>query len=186
MQEYDNMNAGFRPGACRAFRCVVVFMACSLMSGCGLLQKTGILPAAEAPAPPPLSSQPYELHLRLSASSDLNPDTHSRPSPVQVRVFVTEGQSEIANKEFEEMFDFAGNFMDPRPLSTVTLRPGQTRDIVLPANKSQSLLVIAVAFRDPYQALWKAAARVSPSDTVKASATISATTVTIDPSVEQP
>jgi type VI secretion system VasD/TssJ family lipoprotein len=93
-----------------------------------------------------------------------------------------EPQADINDKGFEEMFDYSGNFMDPRPLSTVTVRPGETKDIVLPANKSQSMLVIAAAFRDPYQSLWKAVATITPADTVAATASITATTITINPS----
>ena len=185
MQGHTSTNVEKRTKRGKNMKFVIVIVATGLLSGCGLLEKVGILSAPEPPAKPapvPLADQPYELNLRLSASSDLNPDNQSRPSPVQVRVFVTEPQSEIGNKEFEEMFDYAGNYMDPRPLSTVTLRPGQTRDLVLPANKSQSLLVIAVAYHDPYQSLWKAVATVTPQDTVSASANIDATTVTINAS----
>lgn len=160
---------------------VLGVMFFSLLSGCGLLQKTGLVAAPEPaePRPVPLSEQPYQLKLSLSASSDLNPDTRSRPSPVQVRVFMTDGQSEIGSKEFEEMFDYAGAQIEPRPLSTVTLRPGQTTALTLTTNKAQTRLVIAAAFRDPYQALWKAAAQITPTDTVSVRASIGANTVTI-------
>jgi len=158
-------------------------MFCSLLSGCGLLQKTGLVSAPEQPEPRPvpLSEQPYQLKLNLSASSDLNPDTQSRPSPVQVRVFMTDGQSEIGSKEFEEMFDYAGAQIEPRPVSTLTLRPGQTTELTLTSNKAQTRLVIAAAFRDPYQTLWKAAARITPTDTVSVNVSIGANTVTISP-----
>ena len=163
---------------------MILILASSLLTGCGLLQKIGILsapdaPVVQAPPPPPLSEQPYQLNLRLSASADLNPDTQSRPSPVQVRIFVTEAQSELGDKGFEEIFDFAEDSIDPRPLTTMTVRPGQTKNIVLPANKSQSLVVIAAAYRDPFQTLWKATASVAPMDAVYLSATLSANAVAI-------
>lgn len=150
----------------------------SLLSGCSLLQKFGIL---SEPASVPLSSQVYEIHLKLTASADSNPDVKSRPSPIQVRVFIADPQSAIATKSFEEIFDYAGTTMEPRPLATITLRPGQTKDLVLPANKTQTQLVIAAAYRDPYQALWIAQAVVAPEDIVSASATIGSTIVTINP-----
>jgi len=163
-------------------------MAIVLSSGCSILQKVGILSSPEpakfelpAPAPVPLSEQPYDLKLILSASDDLNPDTQSRPSPVQVRLFLTEPQSEISSKSFEEVFDFAGNVMEPRPLATVTMRPGEAKTVVLPAMKSQTLLVVAAAYRDPYQSIWSALAEITPLDTVNASATIGSALVTINP-----
>ncbi|MFT6301583.1 MAG: type VI secretion system protein VasD [Pseudomonadales bacterium] len=152
-------------------------MAASLLSGCSLLQKVGLsVPdapiATAAPAPIQLSEQPYELSLTLTASDDLNPDTQARPSPVRVRIFLMEPQMDMDNKAFTEIFDFDGQQMEPRPMLTITLQPGETKDVVLPANKAQSMLVIAVAYRDPYQALWKAVATVAPSNTASAIATV--------------
>lgn len=169
-------------------RVIAIAMAASLLSGCSALEKVGILSGPEAPAitaPPvavPLSEQPYELNLRLSASSEMNPDTESRPSPVQVRIFLMTPQADVNAKEFEEFFDFGDQLMEPRPLLTVTLRPGETRNVILPAFKSQSMLVVAAAYRDPYQAIWKDIATLTPSDTVVALATIGKNNVTIDTS----
>lgn len=173
----------------RFFTLAIVGVSGSTIAGCSLLQKFRILSKPETPAQPapvpvpvPLAEQPYTLNLRLLASSDLNPDAQSRPSPVQVRVFLMQPQADIANKGFEELFDYAGNFMEPRPMTTLTLQPDQTRDIVVPANKTQTMLVIAAAYRDPYQAFWKAIARIEPADEVSASVNIGASAVTINPS----
>ncbi|MFK7853265.1 MAG: type VI secretion system lipoprotein TssJ [Granulosicoccus sp.] len=159
----------------------MVLLLSTLSSGCSILQKTGILPAPAGQTDAVLPTQTYEMRLILSASKDLNPDAQSRPSPVQVRLFLANPQSEIATKSFEEMFDFDGNIMDPRPLATITLRPDQTKTVVLPATRSQTLLVIAAAYRDPYQSIWSAIAEISPKDVVNASATIGSNVVTIDP-----
>jgi len=156
---------------------VVMTLSAGSLSGCSLLQKFGII---AAPADPiPLSEQPYTLNLRLLASSGLNPDSQSRPSPVQVRIFVMQPQVDIVDKAFEEMFDYAENVMDPRPLITLTLQPGQKKNVSLSANKSQSMLVVAAAYRDPYQSLWNAVATIEPTDDTAMSATIGATTVTL-------
>lgn len=163
-------------GRDRTILALFLLLVTSLLSGCGLLQKAGVLPD-----PAPLSDQAYEIHLELTATADSNPDAQSRPSPVQVRVFIAEPQSELATKSFEEIFEFSDNVMDPRPLATITLRPGQTKNLVLPANKAQTHLVIAAAYRDPYQSLWLAQAVVTPEDTVSASASIGAAAVTINP-----
>lgn len=166
----------------RISRLMSLVLFALMLSSCALLEKTGLVsPPDKIPLPPtPLSEQLYRLNLSLSASSDLNPDTLSRPSPVQVRVFMTDAQSEIGNKGFEDMFDYAGTQTGPRPLSTVTLRPGQSTMLTLTTNKTQTLLVIAAAFRDPYQSLWKATARITPADIVPISAHIGASTVTIN------
>lgn len=182
--------AQYRRSAPRAGRPGLVLLCSvllSLLTGCGVLQKVGILKKApeeptRASAPLPLSEQPYSVELTLVASDQLNPDPQSRPSPVQVRVFLAEAQSEIGSSSFEELFDYAGNVMEPRPLAILLLRPGQTHNLSLPANKAQTLLVVAAAFHDPYQSLWKAAALISPQDIVRVEAGIDAASVTINPS----
>ncbi|NND91252.1 MAG: type VI secretion system lipoprotein TssJ [Granulosicoccus sp.] len=185
MQGHGERNITDNQASSRMVVLLVMLTGAALLSGCGLLQKVGILSKPEPPEipAPPLAQQPYDVNLRLSASADLNPDTQSRPSPIQVRLFLTDRQAEIDSKSFEEMFDYSGNFVDPRPLAMVTLRPGETREITLPANKSQTLLVIAAAYRDPYQSVWKATAVITPRDVVEASASIGAAAVTISPSL---
>jgi len=167
------------------YRQVVCIVSLSVfLSSCGLLQKIGILsPPPDAPlaveVPVPLSEQSYKLILTLSATDDVNPDSQSRPSPVQVRIFVTDAQSEIAGKRFEEVFDLGDDLVDPRPVATLTLRPGQIRQVILPANKSQNLLAIAAAYRDPFQSIWLTTGNVVPMDSVSATASISAQSVVI-------
>lgn len=170
------------PACARLPLFALVLMLSTLTSGCSILQKIGILPGpAAVQSNAVLPQQTYELRLILSASKDLNPDAQSRPSPVQVRLFLADAQSEIATKSFEEMFDFDGNVMEPRPLATITLRPDQTKTVVLPASRSQTLLLIAAAYRDPYQSIWSAIAEITPKDIVNASATIGSAVVTINP-----
>lgn len=171
-----------------SLKLMAIALAASMLLGCSALEKVGILSGPEAPVivtPPvaiPLSEQPYELNLRLSASVDMNPDTELRPSPVQVRIFLLPPQADISEKSFEEFFDFDNQLMEPRPVLTVTLRPGETKNVILPANKSQSMLAVAAAYRDPYQAIWKDITTLSPSDTVVALATIGKNNVAIQSS----
>ena len=164
--------------------CTVVLS--SVLSGCGLLQKVGLLsgppvvPPAAIDIPVPLAEQPSQLMLTLSAASDVNPDSQLRPSPIQVRIFVTDSQSEIASQGFDAVFDIGGTLIEPRPLATVTLRPGQVKELVLPTNKSQTRLAIAAAYRDPFQSIWITTTPITAQDTVRASATLAAQSVTIN------
>jgi len=144
-----------------------------MLSGCSLLQSVGILPESDDAAASAVE-QTYTLELSIVASKDLNPDARSVPSPVQVRVFLMEPSDDIRSISFEELFDYAGNMMEPRPLTTLVIQPGETTDIVLQAPTSRPTLVIAAAYRDPYQALWKAVDTVVPSATVSVSARIHA------------
>lgn len=127
----------------------------------------------------PLTEQPYSIALRLLASSDLNLDSQSRAAPSRVRVFVMQPQTNIASMGFEELFEYGDYVMTPPPMASVTLQPGQSTELVLQANKAQSMIVVAAAYRDPYQSVWRAIAEITPSDEVAAAATIGAKTVTI-------
>jgi|GEM_PF-2416038 len=165
----------------------VVFVLVSTLTGCGLIksagQSLGLLsaPAAPGEAAPPASEQPYQITLNLQGTSNMNPNTNRRASPAQVRLFVTDPAAKVAEKSFEEVFDYSGNIMKPRPLREVTVRPGENLSIDLPAMKSDTRLVVAVAFREPYQSIWMAQADIVPLDSVIATATVDADRVTILP-----
>jgi len=141
----------------------IVFVVISTITGCGMVksagQSVGLLstPAAPVKAAPPASERPYQIKLTLIGSNSMNPNSNRRPSPAQVRLFVTDPAANVAEKPFEEVFDYSGNTMEPRPLREVTVRPGQNLSIDLPAMKSDTRLVVAVAFREPYQSIWMAA-----------------------------
>lgn len=153
----------------------LIAMLSIMLSGCGLFQKAGIA------KPTPLEDQPYTLNLRLSASETANPNNQGRPSPLLVRVFMSAPDPEINSSTFEKVFDLNNQTMNPRPMQAITIRPGEVRDVVLQLNKSQTQLMIAAAYRDPHQAIWKAAAIISPTKTVNASATLGDTQISIEP-----
>lgn len=155
----------------------------ALLSGCGILQSLGILSEPEDPTP--LSAKTYTAQLTLAASNDTNPDTRSRPSPIQVRVFLTQPQSDLLDRQFEELFDYAGVSIEPRPSAIVTLTPGQTHTVELSGNMTQTLLIVAAAYRDPYQTIWRASMQLDPDESVERFATITASEVVIAPPNEQ-
>lgn len=165
---------------------VSAFLLCVLVltiSGCSLLQKTGLLPKpAKVPVPVAAVEKPWQLQLDISGAQQLNPDTRSRPSPVQLRIFMSDGQSGINEMSFEQLFAAAGSEAPVSPLATVMLQPGQQRQLNLTVERSQTRLIIAAAFRDPYQTRWRAAADIQPLDIVSVQAHVDAGSVTISPS----
>lgn len=141
-----------------------------IISGCGLFGKDE--PAAQV-------EQSYTLDLQLSASESLNPNTQGRPSPLLVRVFATEAGTEINSTEFEKVFDLNNQVMNPRPLQSIFVRPGEVKELRFQLNMIQTRLLIAAAYRDPHQAIWKSAAIISPQATVNVSATLAESEISI-------
>jgi len=125
----------------------------ALLSGCGFFsKKTSESP--QTPAVPPLSQVPYRANLTIQADKNINADVNGRPSPVALRIFLVAPEVELANKTFEEIFDFNGSEISPRPIKNFILKPGETKLTSLNGMKTQSKLVIAAGFRDPYQTNW--------------------------------
>ena len=141
----------------------IVGLLCCLipaLSGCSLLSSVGLLPGDE---PPPAVAATYALTLTLEADAQLNPNLNGSPAPLRVRVFVVESSSELDTRSFEEMFDYGDFEIDPRPVASVTLRPGQVQSLAFTPQRSQTRLLVAAAWRDPYQSVWLADAEAEPS-----------------------
>lgn len=153
-----------------------------ILSGCGLLQSVGLLSEPEDTTP--LSAKPYTLMLTLTASDDANPDTRSRPSPIQVRVFLAEPLSDLLDRPFEELFDFTDSTLEPRPHLIITLSPGQTQTMELNGNMAQNRLIVAAAFREPYQSTWRASTVINPEGGAESFVSIDSTEVVIAPAPE--
>lgn len=184
MQGKGNINSRLARVRLRPQAMLCLLFSLFSLSGCSLLEKVGILSGPEptvAEIALALSEQPYQLTVKLTASSDVNPDTQGRPSPIQIRLFISDTQTEVGDKSFEEIFEFSGQQLDPKPSAKLTLRPNQSTEVTLPANKSQSRLVIAAAYRDPYQSIWISTANITPLDSVTVNANITAAEVIIEP-----
>jgi len=135
----------------RMNRALTVLIVGGLLSSCGLFQKT---PAPPEPAPIPLSEIPYSVSIALDANADINTDGNGRPSPVRVRVFLVEPEVELKNKTFNEIFDYDGGEIDPGPKANFAIKPGEQKTISVTGNKSESKLVLAAGFREPYKTIW--------------------------------
>jgi len=123
-----------------------------LLAGCGLFSKATPLPAPVLETP--LTQAPIALSLTINVDKDVNEDSNGRPSPVRLRAFLVEQDVELVDKPFNEIFDFGGTEIDPRPSANIVLKPGAQEKLILYGNKSQTKLVLAAGYREPYQAIW--------------------------------
>lgn len=160
---------------------LAAFLVGAQLSGCSLLRSVGLLPSEEKAkvkaAEVPLSEQPYEFTLVVMASNDVNPDPQSRPSPIRTRIFLNENATDISDRPFEQIFQFDGNDLDPAPVATIMLQPGETKKIKLTGVKTQNRLTIAAAYRDPYNTTWIISKTIEPDTTVRLTTEINAATI---------
>lgn len=148
----------------------VLFAALFFQSACGLLPgKTPKAPAA----------QEYQFTVNLIASSDSNPDARSQASPVRVRIFLLEPDSDLEAQPFERVFDFDGSGAPPKPNTILVLNPGTTQSVTVSGKKNQTKLVIAAAFRDIHSAKWIETESIIPSNPGIITATVNAASVEI-------
>ena len=145
-----------------------------LLNGCGFLKK-------DLPAPPPLlpAQIPLNVALTLLSTADSNPDTRGNPSPIRVRVFLTDAATEFTEDAFESVFEFNGAAPPAKPAMTLMLQPGATRVLTISGNRSQSQVVIAAAFRDLYSAKWLARKTIDTRNPGTITATINSASVEI-------
>ncbi|MEE9318993.1 MAG: type VI secretion system lipoprotein TssJ [Granulosicoccus sp.] len=146
------------------------------LTGCGLLQKIGILPSPPESVVPalevPLSQQTMITTLEITAEVNINLDTNSRPSPVKVRVFLTEPGIDLKSHTIEDIFELSGTELSATPRATTVIRPGASTSMTLTGVKSETQLSIAVAYREPYKTQWIVTHQMKSNDSVQISARI--------------
>jgi type VI secretion system protein VasD len=115
-----------------------------LLSGCASKQ------ALHAPA-----------HAELVASSDANPDSAGRPSPVVLRVFQLRNDGEFAGADFFALYDKEKEVLGASLISReeYVLAPGEARKLDLPVSADARFIGVIVAFRDIRAARWRALSR---------------------------
>lgn len=139
-------------------RTAVLLAAAVLLTGCSLLKIVGIGGDSPPPLPPPpeipLAQQPYTLKLSIDGSVNMNINSRNQPSPVRVRVFLTEPDKDLMSQPFETIFEFDGSSPVVKPREVVVVAPGQSRTLELSAMKSQNQLIVAAAFHDVHSTTW--------------------------------
>jgi len=151
---------------------MILALSSIFLSGCGFLKKEK--PTFNFPTPEiPLSQQPYEFEVTITGSENLNPDPQGRPSPVRMRIFLTEPQTGIVQLPFEQVFEFSSVPPPVEPAATLVIQPGATESIVITGMKTHSNLTVAGAFRDPFSVQWVSAKQLDTDKAVNVAATVS-------------
>ncbi|MFK7996675.1 MAG: type VI secretion system lipoprotein TssJ [Granulosicoccus sp.] len=162
-------------------RTLFILISVLTLPGCGILQAVGILdapPEAQAPPTPP-SQVPYTVTLTINTSPNLNPRADNEPSPVRVRLFLTESDKDLMSQPFETIFEFDGSVPASKPSAVIVLSPDETRSVQLNGMMSQDQLVVAAAFHDVYSTIWIANKTIDTNNPGRNTVAISSTSVEI-------
>jgi type VI secretion system protein VasD len=118
---------------------------------------TGLLLTGCASKP----AKPAPAHAELIASSDVNPDSSGRPSPVVLRVFQLRNDGEFAGADFFPLYDKEKEILGASLISReeYVLAPGEDRKLDLPVNADARFIGVIAAFRDIRAAQWRALSR---------------------------
>lgn len=151
--------------------------AMTLLGSCGFLKKDK--PKIELPKTP-LSQIPFETQVIVTSTSDINPNAGSRPSPVRIRFFLTDGSVDLKTMPFETIFEFGESDLTEKPVATVVLKPDTMLVVPIKGMRSQSTLTIAAAFRDPFSVQWIESRTIDTIGDGNITATINTTGVEFD------
>jgi type VI secretion system protein VasD len=124
----------------------------------GLLLMAGCASAPRAPVP-------QTLHVRLTASDDVNPDTTGRASPIVVRVFQLHDASSFGTADFFAIYDHEKETLAADLIGSAeyVLRPGETRDLELQPDPNVQNLGFLAAFRDLPNSQWRTSWHLPPA-----------------------
>ena len=109
----------------------------------------------------------HSLEIRISASTDVNPDLDSRPSPVILHVLELSAIDEFNRADFFSLTqnDAAALGGDVLNKTEIILTPGSSRESVLELDQQAAYLGFVAGYRDIDNARWRVSQAVVPGKT---------------------
>lgn len=111
-----------------------------------------------------------KLDLTLTASDEVNPDLHGRPSPVVVQLHELRHPVAFENADFFSLYGRAEQAL-PRDWvasEELELRPGEQRVLKLSVEPHSRYVGVLVAYRDLPQVQWRYVLPVAPQRLTRA------------------
>ncbi|WP_137806628.1 type VI secretion system lipoprotein TssJ [Pseudomonas sp. G(2018)] len=98
-----------------------------------------------------------KLNLKLTASDQLNPDLHGRPSPIVVRLLELKHPVAFENADFFSLYERAATSLMPDLVTSeeLQLRPGETVELKLSVQGESRFVGILAAYRDLPESRWR-------------------------------
>lgn len=105
--------------------------------------------------------KPVKARAQLVVSSDVNPDTAGRASPIVVRLFQLKNDGEFAAADFFALYEKEKETLGTSLISReeYVLAPGETRTLEMPINADARFVGAVAAYRDIRAAHWRALTR---------------------------
>jgi len=119
-----------------------------------LLLLLGLLAGCSAVSP---LSTLTKLDLVLTASDQVNPDVHGRPSPVVLQLIELRHGVAFENADFFSLYDHAEQVLPKDWVSSeeIEMRPGDRRALKLSVGPKSHFVGVLAAYRDLPHAQWR-------------------------------
>lgn len=139
---------------CRTTAALMVLVLC-LLAGCGSLAPFSTL---------------TKLDLVLTASDEVNPDLHGRPSPVVVRLLELRHPVAFENADFFSLYTRAEQTLPKDWVSSeeLDMRPGERRALKLSVGPQSRYVGVLAAYRDLPHVQWRLVLPVVPAQLTRA------------------
>ncbi|MDB6050744.1 MAG: putative lipoprotein [Pseudomonas sp.] len=141
------MSCSMTPG----LKALSIFTALLLLAGCSTLSPYSRL---------------TKLDLTLTASDQLNPDLHGRPSPIVVRLIELKNPVAFENADFFSLYERAKESLAPDMVVSeeLELRPGERLDLKLSVDSASRYVGVLAAYRDLPETKWRYVVQLMPSE----------------------
>lgn len=115
-------------------------------------------------------SRVTKLELSLSASDDLNPDLHGRPSPIVLRLLELKHPVAFENADFFSLYQRpkAALAVDLVNSEELELSPGKHLDLKLQVSDASHYVGVLAAYRDLPQSQWRYVIPLTPAGITRA------------------
>jgi len=129
-------------------------MSARLSVGAGLISVLALAALGCASKPP----KPVDTRAALSATTDVNPDSTGRPSPVVVRIYQLRGDAEFNGADFFALYGMEKETLGANLIQREeqTLFPGQHLELKMPLSQETRFVGAIAAFRDIRSTHWRA------------------------------
>ncbi|WP_409279578.1 type VI secretion system lipoprotein TssJ [Pseudomonas defluvii] len=137
------------PRLTSCFKTIAALTALLLLAGCASLSPYSNL---------------TKLNLKLTASDQLNPDLHGRPSPIVVRLMALKHPVAFENADFFSLYERAKESLAVDLLASeeLELRPGESIELKLSVEQGSRYVGVVAAYRDLSQARWSYVLPLAP------------------------
>jgi type VI secretion system protein VasD len=133
----------------------VLAFSTSVLVSCGLFGSSKPPPKEIEIKPAPASSS---LDFMIVPSPLMNPGPDGAPSPVVMRIYQLNGETNFSNASFQQLWEDDAKTLGPTMLakSEVFLTPGGVQRVKADLIKGTTIVAVVVGFREFETAKWRA------------------------------